>query len=93
MRYFPLLDLQHMVLAVFLGLIAFVLICAAWGSYPKRRESACPEEPGAPSDQELLTGPGGGHNPFAPFLVYIYIGAAVWALGYMIVIGLAGGAF
>ena len=37
MRYFALLDLQHVVLSVFLGLIALLLLVVAFGTYGFRR--------------------------------------------------------
>ena len=75
MRYFPLLDFQHTVLALGLGLVALIFAIAGWGSY-RRREGSSVEEPeggGVPRTDD---------NPVPPLLVFVYTGIAVWALGY-----------
>ena len=84
MRYFSLLDFQHIVLAFTLGLVALVFAAAAWGgTAPRERaETAAPdpEEPPAAED-----------NPVAPFLLLVYAAAVAGALGYAVVVGLLGG--
>jgi hypothetical protein len=86
MRYFVLLDFQHWVLALFLGLLAVIFIYIAWRFYP------------APEEGEGAAGglPPAGHvqgsHPIAPILIFIYVGSILWALGYAIVEGILGGA-
>ena len=86
MRYFTLLDFQHWALALCLGLLAVILIYIAWRTYPAP----------APQDEELddarvHTSHSRGPHPFPPILIFIYVGALLWALGYAVVRGLWGG--
>jgi hypothetical protein len=84
MRYFILLDLQHLVLAFFLGLLAMLVAYLAWCGYPAR----------AASESELTEHVANRHGPsrpLPPLLVVIYTGAALWALGYAVVRGFFGG--
>jgi hypothetical protein len=93
MRFFALLDFQHMVLALFLGVTAVILVYLAFGSYARRQavERQRPEEPPAGDVS------GGVHegreNPLPAFLKVVYVGIAATAIGYMIFIGIRGGAF
>jgi hypothetical protein len=87
MPFFPLTTLQEMALAFFLGLGALVLLYVAWAFY-----SPAPPETGG---EELKPeGPGSGEeqkkadHPVPPFLVMVYVGVIVWALGYLILVGL-----
>ena len=93
MRFFPLLDFQHWVLAFFLGLTAVILVYLAFGSYQRRRADGKQtlEEP--QSAGEVAGDHGDEHNPIPPFLKVVYAGIVVAALGYMIVVGIRGGAF
>lgn len=83
MRYFSLLDFQHLVLAFFLGALALVFAVAAWGASPRREGDVPP-----PAAAETPTAE---QNPMAPFLVLVYVGAGASALGYAVVVGLLGG--
>lgn len=87
MRYFILLDFQHMVLAIFLGLLALLVVYVAWRGYPARGEK---EEP--LSEEELFSGHGTATPPLPPLLVLIYVGAILWLLAYAVVNGIFGGA-
>jgi len=86
MRYFTLLDFQHWVLALFLGLLAVIFIYIGWRFYPT------PEEGEETANERLHTGHATGTHPIAPILIFIYIGALLWALGYVVVEGILGGA-
>ena len=90
MPFFPLTTFQEMVLAFFLGLGVFILLYVAWGSYQKRG----PFETGRPLEKAEGQGPAdwlkAGENPIPPFLVFVYIGIAGWALAYLIFVGLPG---
>jgi hypothetical protein len=93
MRFFPLLDFQHWVLAFFLGLTAVILVYLAFSSYQRRRADGKQtlEEPRSVGEVE------GDHadedNPVTPFLKVVYACVVAAALGYMIVVGILGGAF
>lgn len=89
MRYFPLLDFQYVVLLVFLGLTVLLLIYLAFGGdvfNRKRREK--PEK-----TEDYPEGIQVSRKPIPPFLVFVYVIFVLWALGYLIVIGLRGGPF
>lgn len=86
MRYFFLLDFQHWVLALFLGLLAVIFIYIAWRLYPD------PEVREEAAGERLHTGHTVSSHPIAPILIVIYIGAVLWALGYAVVVGIMGGA-
>jgi hypothetical protein len=88
MPYFPIAPFQEMILAFFLGLGTFVLICLAWGSYPKDRLKGTEKEVKEEDILKSVDEPQPGHNPVPPFLLFIYIGLTVWILGYLIIIGL-----
>lgn len=86
MRYFTLLDFQHWVVALSLGLLAVILIYVAWGLCPAAEE-------GEGRDGEYLSGgQNQGANPIPPILIFIVIGALLWAVGYAIIEGILGGA-
>jgi len=87
MRYFALLDFQHWVLALGLGLLAVIFIYVGWRFYP------APTEEEEVAGEGLHTGHASGSHPVAPILIFIYLGAVLWALGYAIVEGIMGKAF
>ena len=89
MQYFPLVDLQHWVLAIFLGLVSLILIYLAFGSHAPRGKGA--EEEGAA--REIFFSQDAEKNPIAPILIFVYVGALVFAVAYLILIGLHGGPF
>ena len=84
MRYFVLLDFQHWVLALGLGLLAVIFIYVGWRFYPGPEEEI--------TEEQLHAGHVQGSHPIAPILIFTYIGAILWALGYVIVEGIMGGA-
>jgi len=84
MRFFPLLDFQYMVLALFLGIAALVFICVAWGGYSRKRERDLEER-----DGEVRFA--AERHPVPPILIFIYAGTALWAIAYVILIGIFGG--
>ena len=93
MRFFPLLDFQHWVLAFFLGLTAVILVYLAFGSYQRRRADGKQPVEEPQSVGEVAGDYKDEHNPVPPFLKVVYAGIVVAALGYMIVVGIRGGAF
>ncbi len=89
MRFFSLLDFQYVVLSVFLGLIILVLMYVAFGvdvfsPRRKERQRQVEEYPGGIQTEK---------NPIPLLLIFIYVGFAVWALVYVIFIGVRGGPF
>ena len=93
MRFFPLLDFQHWVLAFFLGLTALILVYLAFGSYQRQRAAGKKSLAEPQSMGEVAGDQGDEHNPVPPFLKVVYAGIVIAALGYMIVVGIRGGAF
>lgn len=84
MRFFPLLDFEHMVLAFFLGLGVLIFLYAAWAGYPHRGEEEAPHAEGK-------SGVEAEHHPMVPMLRFLYVAVALWALVYVIVYGVFGG--
>ncbi|MHB8808638.1 MAG: hypothetical protein ACYC9M_01305 [Desulfobulbaceae bacterium] len=84
MRYFILLDFQHMVLAFFLGLLAVLFVYVAWRGYSAR-------EAKEPLHEELASGHSSATNPLPPLLLLVYAGAILWLLAYVLVRGIYGG--
>lgn len=83
MRYFTLLDFQHMVLAFFIGLIAAILVAVAWWRYPR---------PDAEQTQESLHSVSNAESrPVPPLLIFIIVGVLLWAVAYVAVVGIMGG--
>lgn len=90
MRFFALLDFQHMVLAFVLGLVAVIVTAVAWGSYPRRGK----DDPDFESGEEKITLESGivmGAGPIVPLLRFLYVLIILWVLGYLIIEGLLGG--
>lgn len=84
MHYFGLRDFQDWVLALFLGLVALVLVYMAWGSYPFRRAERSQEELKELLGHEIEAGLSPRSNPLAPFLWFIYGGLFLWAVAYIV---------
>jgi NADH:ubiquinone oxidoreductase subunit 3 (subunit A) len=86
MRFFSLLDFQYAMLLIFLGLIALVLLYMAFYSHdfiPRRRDKK----------EEVEEYPGGiqAQNQRIPLiLIFVYVGLAIWAVAYVVVIGIRG---
>jgi hypothetical protein len=88
MRFFSVLDTQYAVLLVFLGLIFLVLVSIAFGGYVLPTRKGRREEV-----EEFPEGLRAGNGPLPLLLFFIYLSFIVWAAGYVIVIGIGGGAF
>jgi len=89
MQFFPLVDLQQWMLAIFLGLVSLILVYLAFGSHPDREKSDKPER----AERDILFGEEAEKNPIAPILIFVYVGVIVFAVAYLILIGLRGGPF
>ncbi|NIO03379.1 MAG: hypothetical protein GTN74_01860 [Proteobacteria bacterium] len=89
MRYFTLLDFQYVVLLVFLGLSGLIVIYLAFSGYGHERgRRKRPDE-----TEDYPEGIQVERNRIPPILIFVYIAFILWAVGYVIVIGLRGKAF
>jgi hypothetical protein len=88
MQFFPLVDFQHWVLAIFLGFIALILIYLSLGSHRRRTE-----EKHEMVEQEFLFGEEAEKNPMPPVLMIVFLGVIIFALGYFWLIGIQGPPF
>jgi len=90
MRFFSLVDFQYWALALFLGLTALVFVFVAWGTYPRRPHTGGGPDIEKASDlDDSIVHDGGGH-PMPPFLILVYAVIIMWAVGYMIFMGIRG---
>lgn len=80
MRFFALLDLQHLVLAFFLGFAAVIVLYLAFRYVPLPDAE---EEKDTPSRE--------GRRRIPPVLIFVYAGFIVWFVAYVIMVGLKGG--
>ena len=89
MPFFPLTTLQEMALAFFLGLGTLVLLYVAWAFYPKG-----PPEKSREEYKKAGEGLGPGRNKrrriilCRHFLLLLTSRVIVWALAYLILVGL-----
>jgi len=86
MRFFPLLDIQYVVLAFFMGLGGLVAIWLAFRGHPRRGE-------GEVEEGEYPEGIKIGKGRIPPLLILVYAGFCLWALGYAIKVGILGPPF
>lgn len=85
MRFFALIDFQHMVLAFFLGMSAVVAVYLAWSGYSFKRERDLDE-------RDLIEGRFEPEkNPVPPILLLIYASVAVCVIFYLVLVGILGG--
>jgi hypothetical protein len=93
MQFFPLLNFQQLVLAFFLGAGFVFLIYVALNSYSRDRAEMGPEDLDKLEEGDLAE----AHDPegggIAPVLIFIYLGVVVWAVSYVLVVGINGPAF
>jgi hypothetical protein len=88
MRFFFLQDYQHWLLAVFLGIVLAILVYLALRSYGYTNARADGRS------RETFDYPDGivGRNfPTPPFILFLYIGLAIWIIIYVIYVGIMGG--
>ena len=81
MRFFPVFDFQMVVLLTFLGLVAFLLLCIAFGQNRREGEEKLENYAG-----EIKA----ANKPIPPILVFVYVAFVVWAIVYVVVIGIKG---
>ena len=88
MRYFQLLGIQHFVMYLFPALASIVLFIIGLGFYCFRRKDS--EARKTRIIEEFPCGIQGRNAPF-PLIVYLTIaGTIIWALAYIILIGVLG---
>ena len=88
MRLFALLDAQHLILGVFLGLVCAILIYLGFQSarYARPRKPEEEErESGYPDGLEIVNG------PVPPLLLFLFAGFVVWFIFYVIFFGVQRG--
>jgi hypothetical protein len=88
MQFFPLVNFQHWVLAIFLGLILLILVYLAFGSHGRRTEG-----PAGRDERDFLSGEDPVKKAMPPILIVVFLGALFFALGYFILIGIKGPPF
>jgi hypothetical protein len=77
------------VLLFFLGLAALALICVAFSGYGSRRE----REEDSEEPEEYPEGIQVGKGPIPSLMVFVYVAFIIWAVGYVLVIGILKGPF
>ena len=89
MRLFPLLDFQYTMILIFLGVIALILIYVAFYSSDFLPRSGAKKE----EVEEYPQGIQAYHKPIPLILILLYAGLAIWAVAYVVVIGIKGAPF
>ena len=86
MRLFTLLDMQHLILGIFLGAICAILIYLGFRSVRYTRTNKHAErETGYPDGLEIE------NHPVPPLLLFLFLGFVVWFIFYVIFFGLGRG--
>jgi hypothetical protein len=91
MRFFPILDLHHLVLAFFLGLAGALVIFLAF-RYGERHRQIREEGDDSRSDRlvEETEDIRGGDNSIPPVLVFLFVGFLIWFICYVVFFGFLG---
>jgi hypothetical protein len=86
MRFFTVMDFQHLALALFLGLAAALAIYLSFrygvNRWSGRKEESCEEDA-----DEAST----GRNPTPPVLLFVYAGFLLWLIFYILLYAVNGG--
>jgi hypothetical protein len=88
MRYFDLLNLQHFILYILPAAVSIIVFAVGLGFYYVRRPDSSERE-----NQIIEEYPGGiqGRNaPFPMVVTLIIAGTVVWAVAYILLIGILG---
>jgi hypothetical protein len=91
MRFFPLLDFQHFVIALFLGLAAALVVYLAFRYMGNRRREQDDGGEEVEASSEYPEGLEVGDNPMPPVLIFIFLGFVVWFVFYVVIFGILGG--
>jgi hypothetical protein len=92
MRFFFLQDYQHWLLSVFLGLVLAILIYLAFRGYGYSKARAGAEAE-AEEEEDYPDGLKGRNLPAPPLIIFLCLAFVVWAVFYVIYIGIKGGPF
>ena len=90
MRFFSVLDFQHEILAIFLGLVSALLIYLALQSFRYSRRRKDGKGAGEEEFYESI-GVRIKNHPVPPFLLFLILGFIIWFLFYVIIFGVKGG--
>jgi len=85
MRFFFLQDFQHWLLSLFLGLVLAILVYLGFTAYSDSTSRA------GEKGEEEFTYPDGirGKNfPTPYFIIFLYLGFVIWAILYVIFVGM-----
>lgn len=87
MRFFVLQDYQHWLLAVILGIVLAVLVYLGFTAYSDSKARS-----GARAEREILYPDSirGKHFSTPVFIFFIYFGFFIWAILYVIFVGMKG---
>jgi len=88
MRLFTLIDFHHLLLGLFLGLAAAIVIYLAFRYGGGTGGSGTGGQSG--NYEEYPEGLRIGSNPVPPVLVFVFIGFGVWFIFYVIFFGILG---
>jgi hypothetical protein len=83
MRYFELLNLQHVFGYIF-PTIVFMLVFIIGLGYSHFRSDRGPQQPG----HKFVDGLEDGHSPFPLVMILIIAGTFIWAVAYILMYGL-----
>ncbi len=87
MRYFTVLDFQRLILGLALGVILVIAIYLTWKGYPRDRDQL--DDIDREANIDFI--PASEHHPITPMLLFLYVGVAMWIIGYLVVVGIFGG--
>lgn len=87
MRFFYVLDFQHWLLSVFLGIVLAILVYLGFTAYAYSRERA---DRRAEQEFHYPDGLRGNNFPTPAFILFLYAGFVVWMICYVIFIGIRG---
>ena len=90
MRFFFLQDYQHWLLSVFLGLVLAILIYLAFRGYGYSKAHAGKE---AEEEHDYPDGLKGRNLPAPPLIIFLGLAFVVWAVFYVVYIGIKGGPY
>ncbi len=90
MRFFFLQDYQHWLLSVFLGLVLAILVYLAFRGYGYSRAHAGVR---TAEEHDYPDGLKGRNLPAPPLIIFLCLAFVVWAVFYVIYIGIKGGPF
>jgi len=85
MRYFPLLDFQYIVLLIFLGSASLIALYLAFTHEE--------DDEGQEIKEEYPEGIRGRNGPVPLVLIFLYLGFIIWAIVYVVTIGIKGQPF